>query len=211
MRFGSRKRIMQPLVLLSHSSINKEDARTLALLLITDEISVWFDEWEIQLGESVTGAVDDALERASHVILMWSKGASSSDWVTEERRAALTMAIQSGQPTIIVVLLDDEPLPPLLRDRRHLRWSGGTEEDRQELVDAVLGRPPSASLIRAVVRKYNEVITDTEADPSAPFNYAACPRCGSLDLNHRSATDYSHDRLYYFIDCGECGWGDWTE
>ncbi len=146
------------LVLVSHSSLDKDAAREAALFLVIDDVGVWYDEWDIPHGESIIGGIEDALAQASHVVLMWSRPARESPWVTAERQAALALALKRGSPQIIVVRLDDEEPPPLLSDRRFMTWRGGTEEDRVELVDAVLGRGPSAAFIRAVVRKYNEVI-----------------------------------------------------
>jgi hypothetical protein len=44
-----------------------------------------------------------------------------------------------------------------------------------------------------------------------PLPYKACPRCGSKHLERNSATDYEHDNIYYFIECRECEWQEYTE
>jgi hypothetical protein len=43
------------------------------------------------------------------------------------------------------------------------------------------------------------------------FGVLKCPRCKSLRLGGGTIIDETHDRLYYIIECIECGWSDWTE
>jgi hypothetical protein len=60
---------------------------------------------------------------------------------------------------------------------------------------------------RAVVDTYKRVITD-EKDPK--FGLGRCPKCGSGHLNRSSGED---PRLgyYYFIECEDCHWSDWSQ
>jgi hypothetical protein len=199
------------LVIVSHSHLDKDEARNAALLLVMDEVGVWFDEWQIPLGGSIVGSIDEALANSSHMLLMWSKSSSKSPWVTEERHAALSLAIQTGSPRIIVVRLDDTPLPPLLSDRLSMTWMGGTEADRVQLLDAICDRSPTVAFVRAVVRKYNELIYPEALFGSGdPLPYGACPRCGNVELARSSEAAPRSDKLFFFVECPECGWGDWV-
>jgi len=66
---------------------------------------------------------------------------------------------------------------------------------------------------RISVRELNELLDQRTIDPnsSAPLPFLACPRCGSENLSHKSATDAQHDEIYYMIDCRDCHWSDWTQ
>lgn len=60
----------------------------------------------------------------------------------------------------------------------------------------------------AILGAYKDLISD----PDEPFfGLQRCPECISRDLRHSSATDELGDETYYFIRCGNCGWGDWTQ
>jgi hypothetical protein len=192
----------------SHNRADKDTAREIGVFLTAEGVDVWFDEWEIAAGDSITEAISTGLHGCTHFIIIWSEHASKAGWVKRELAAALNRSISTGAPKIIPIMLDDTPLPDLIRDLRYLRYNGGSEEDRIAVVEAVKGVPPSQNFIRTVVRKYHEVIRD-ESDPV--FGLKACPNCGSSDLKGSSATDYSRDEQYFFLECRECQWSDWTQ
>jgi hypothetical protein len=197
------------LVFISHNKLDRDVAREIALFLTAENINVWFDEWEIAAGDSIIEEISGGLRGCTHFIIVWSKNASKSNWVRRELQTALAKAIQTGSPRVLPILLDNTPLPELLADIRYIRYHGGTEEDRWTLIQAVSGRKPSHNFIKAIVKKYHEVIRDPDAKD--PFGLVACPNCGSTRLKGSSYTDYKHDETYFVLACEECGWSDWTQ
>lgn len=189
-------------VFLSHNGADKAIARELAIFLIAENVSVWFDEWTIEVGDSIVGLLNSGLRDCSHFIILWSKNASRSRWVRSEMEAILHRSIETGNPRIVPIRLDDAELPPLLANLRHLVHQGGTEEDRNQLIAAILNRPPSENLIRAVVKKYHELIIDENG------GYSACPKCGSHRIRYIHHTDNTDMQTRVFVDCLECTWGE---
>ena len=49
-------------IFLSHSSKDKEFVRKLADDLKTYGLSVWFDEWEIKVGDSITNKISQGID-----------------------------------------------------------------------------------------------------------------------------------------------------
>jgi hypothetical protein len=76
-------------VFLSHASADKPAVRELAERLAGDGLRVWFDEWVIQPGDSIPLAIEQGLENSRTLVLVMSKNAFASDWVTPERHTAL--------------------------------------------------------------------------------------------------------------------------
>ncbi len=194
---------------ISYNQEDREAAQNIALFLTSENINVWFDEWEISAGDSIIKQINKGLTDCTHFVTVWSCHSATSSWVRSELEAVLQKAIEVGKPKIIPVLLDKTPLPPLLQPLKYLRYHGGTEEDRATIIESILGHKPSDDFIRSVVKKYHEVIID--ADAKGPFAYRACPTCGSKRLKWSSATDYARDDVYYFIECEDCGWSDWSQ
>jgi 5-methylcytosine-specific restriction endonuclease McrA len=64
------------------------------------------------------------------------------------------------------------------------------------------------SFPRAVVDTYERVIRD-DKDPI--FGLGFCPKCGSGRLNRSSGEDPNRDKFYYFIECEDCHWSDWSQ
>ena len=191
-----------------HNKANKDVAREIALFLAAENINVWFDEWEISAGDSIVQEIDTGLRGCTHFIILWSKNASTSNWVRRELQSTLAKATQTGSPRVLPILLDDTPLPELLSDICYIRYHDGTEEDRREIVRAVTGQRPSRNFIRAIIKKYREVIY---CEPSYrrdgtynPLGIAVCPACGSERLKY---TDYGHGKwAEIHLQCQECGW-----
>jgi hypothetical protein len=178
-------------VFLSHNSKDKPIASEIGLFLAAEGESVWFDAWKIPVGKSISASVSDALAASSHLLLLWSKNAKRSRWVRREVFAAISDEIESGEIVLVPVCLDKTPLPPLLRDLKYIRYEGGTEADRRQIISAILGRSPSDAFTKAVVKKYMELTR------GGPRGLKACPECGS------SALWWDDDG---FPHCKECKW-----
>jgi len=196
-------------VFISYNIADKVTATEIALFLTTESLNVWFDEWKISAGDSIVQQIESGLKDCSHFIILWSCNSSKSKWVRKELQSVLASAISNGYPKIIPIKLDNEPLPTLLADIRYISYHGGVEKDRNEIISAILGHAPSINLIKAVVKKYHELISNSDA--SNPFGLVACPKCGSDRLKGFSQVDPERDKLYNLIECKECGWNDWTQ
>ena len=59
--------MLNPTVFLSHTTADKDFARRLATVLTAHRIEVWFDEWEIKVGDSLMGKVQDGISRSSYL------------------------------------------------------------------------------------------------------------------------------------------------
>jgi predicted esterase len=57
-------------VFLSHSSRDKDLARRIAEDLKSHSIEVWFDEWEIRVGHSISQMIERGLEKADFVAVL---------------------------------------------------------------------------------------------------------------------------------------------
>ncbi|MHA1368997.1 MAG: TIR domain-containing protein [Promethearchaeota archaeon] len=197
------------LVFISYNKADKDVAREIALFLTSENIDVWFDEWEVSAGDPIIEQITKGLHNCTHFIVLWSKNALTSNWVRKELQSILVKAIQSGTPKILPIVFNETPLPEIMADIGYIKYRGGLEEDRWEIIRAVTGYDPSFNFIKAVVKKYHEVIYDPNAKD--PFGIVVCPRCGSERLKGSSFTDYQHDEVYFILACEECGWSDCTQ
>ncbi len=60
-----------------------------------------------------------------------------------------------------------------------------------------------------LARAYQAHLWDDESEEHLAFRF--CERCGSKSLERGTYTDFNHDRLYHWIKCTDCSWGDWSE
>src|SRR5271165_516437 len=103
---------------LSHNKADKEVARSIGAHMILTGIDVWFDEWELQAGDSIPGKLNEGLAAFDAFVLLWSADADRSNWVRQELHSAIMRAIKDDSAKIIPCLLDETQLPAIIADRR---------------------------------------------------------------------------------------------
>ena len=77
-----------PSLFLSHSSADKTFVEKLAKDLEGVGVNVWFDKWEIKVGDSLTGKIEEGLQANDYLGLVLSPAAVASEWVKAELSAA---------------------------------------------------------------------------------------------------------------------------
>lgn len=195
-------------VFLSHNSSDKMPARLLAVALVEQGVNVWFDEWAIRPGDSITGGIETGLLDAGVFVLVWSISAKKSNWVDTEVRAYLRRRVDDKSLRIIPVIIDDTPLPALVADYKGFRITEHTT--MEDIAAEITGRPSDTEIARMLQTKLLDLIRD-RASSGDPLPFLVCPQCGSSDLKRSEQTDYKRDRSYYIIECNKCRWMDWSE
>lgn len=81
-------------------------------------LTVWVDHSGIRAGDLISINISDALAQCNVMLLVWSRAAGTSQWVSQEWGAA-----NSNQKKIIPCKLDDTQLPALLADNAYINFS----------------------------------------------------------------------------------------
>lgn len=77
---------------ISHASEDKEEiAKPLAELLIKEGVEVWFDQYELKLGDPLRESIDSGLKEADYGIVILSKNFFSKQWTVYELDALITI------------------------------------------------------------------------------------------------------------------------
>jgi hypothetical protein len=74
---------------------------------------VWFDEWEINVGDSIVERMNEGLEGATYVVLCYSSSGVTSPWIAREWMPTLAKQL-SGHPVKILPALLTAGLPPAI-------------------------------------------------------------------------------------------------
>ena len=195
-------------IFISHNKKQKSQARLLAMALAEHGESVWFDEWTIRPGESLTGGIEEGLSRSSVFVLLWSKDAAASNWVDTELRAYIRRRVDDKKLRIIPIMMDDTPLPTLVADYRGFVAKSSRSIGR--IASDICGDPNEAQLVRRLRERIHELTYDETATRD-PLPFKRCPQCGESNFDRKTHTDRSRDDVYYIIICKECGWSEFTE
>lgn len=131
-------------VFLSHAGPDKEGIMAhLVAALDAAGITHWYDDREIQWGDSLTAKVDEGLRKCRYVVVVLSPVFLGRPWPERELNAALGLEIGSGRTHVLPLLAgSDHEIKraleryPLLADKKYLRWLG----DAGPIVEALQRR-----------------------------------------------------------------------
>ena len=102
-------------VFISHSSKDGHVATKISQELSRFGIHAWAYEQEIASGEDIVFNVETALKRVDYVLVLFSEAAIQSNWLKREVASRLIDDLAGGKESIIPVLLDEVPVPYLLK------------------------------------------------------------------------------------------------
>ena len=140
--FGFRRLSLPDIhVFICHASKDKPTARQVAHFLKGLGSEVWFDEWEIKVGESIVQKIDGALGQVTHLLLLLSKHSVYRPWVQKEFSSALMRQLSDSSITVLPMRLDDSQLPALLADIKYADARTGLSQGLAEIEYALLLRP----------------------------------------------------------------------
>jgi hypothetical protein len=190
-------------VFISYNAQDKETARLLAMLFAERGIGVWFDEWQIKAGESITGGIGKGIEECEVFILLWSAAAKGSRWVDTEMRAAIRKRVDKEAFRVVPVMLDGTELPTLVADYR-----GFTVSKASDLDTIVLEICPDESQVDVVARlqdRFLELVAN-QFPEGDEVRSLFCPVCASRNLSAQVKHEPRFDERLYLVGCADCGW-----
>lgn len=88
-------------IFISHASEDKDSlVRPLATILERMSVRVWYDEFSLQLGDSLTASIDKGLQESRYGLLVLSKSFLGKKWPDYEYRSLMTREID-GERVIL--------------------------------------------------------------------------------------------------------------
>lgn len=130
-------------VFISHASEDKEEVvRPLANALVIEGISVWYDEFELHIGDSLREKIDQGLANSRLGIVIISQGFIRKEWTNYELNGIVAQAITGNQILLPIwhrVTKDDVmKFSPTLADKIARNTSThSTDEIVQEICELV--------------------------------------------------------------------------
>jgi diguanylate cyclase (GGDEF)-like protein len=125
----------------SHAFEDKEFARTLADALSEKGYRVWFDEFELRIGDSLRRSIDLGLSRSRFGIVVLSPHFFAKEW-TQKELDALTARETTKKRIVLPIwhnisLREVRKYSPTLADRFAISSTGGIKEIVQQLTSVV--------------------------------------------------------------------------
>jgi tetratricopeptide (TPR) repeat protein len=117
---------------LSHSHADKPFVRQLSNDCEQQGISVWVDEAELLIGDSLIQKIQAAIDRTRFFAAVVSANSVDSEWVKKELEQALESEISSRSVKVLPILLGSVDRPPgFLRAKLYADFSGWPKDHNQ--------------------------------------------------------------------------------
>lgn len=126
-------------VFLCHAGEDKNIVRPLAEELTKRGVDVWYDEYSLELGDSLISKIDDGLAKSRFGVVILSKNFFGKAWPERELRGLATRELSEGKKVILpiwhgITIQDILDVHPPLADKVGIDTSKGLHA----LVDAIL-------------------------------------------------------------------------
>ncbi|MBI2305350.1 MAG: toll/interleukin-1 receptor domain-containing protein [Chloroflexi bacterium] len=125
-----------PQVFLAHSSEDHVKVGRLAYDLRRRGIPVWYDEWELRVGDSLHDKIEHGIRSSGYLMVVLSPHSVESPWVKKELNAALSMELEKRQLFVIPALIAECEAPLFLKDKMYADF----RSDYAKGLDQVLAR-----------------------------------------------------------------------
>lgn len=102
-------------VFLSYAFKDREFAQGIAKRLKAPGVDVWYDEWEMAIGDSIVNKIESAISSSDYIIILLSPNSVKSKWVQHELSAALVHELTARDVTIMPVVIADCEIPIALK------------------------------------------------------------------------------------------------
>lgn len=131
-------------IFICHAGEDKNEiVRPMAEAFAQAGITCWYDEAEIDWGDSITEKVSEGLKISRYVIVVLSEAFIGKNWPERELNAVLNMEASAGDVKVLPLLVGTQKTQTkilatysLLHDKMYLPWDG----DLRKIVAALLSR-----------------------------------------------------------------------
>ncbi len=122
-------------IFICHSSKDKHFVEKMAQDLVDFGIDVWYDKWEIKVGDSIIDKVNSGIIKSSYMGVVLSPNSIKSRWVKKELNTGLIKEIKRKKVIVLPILYKPSQIPPLLSDKKYADFTKGYQYGLSELLD----------------------------------------------------------------------------
>ena len=133
-----------PQLFLSYSSKDKAWVSQLADDLNLCGVDVWFDAWELRVGDDLHERIPDAVEKSKFVAVVVTQHFSESKWIRGEVHQALSREKGGDRTVVLPLLAGDVSVPPLLATKKFLDFFHDYFRSLAHLAGLIHDLPPDA-------------------------------------------------------------------
>ncbi len=142
-------------IFISHTSKDHDFVWELTKKLkkdLSNIVNIFIDDWEIKVGDSMVGKIDEAAQNADFFIIVLSKYSLKQEWIQREIDIAFTRLIQKKSKILPVWLdISEEQVPPILLSIKAAVFRIRNiidEEEYKKLIEPILDHEKAKYLLK---------------------------------------------------------------
>ena len=114
------KRTAEPDIFISHSSRDKDAALKLATTLNFCAIDVWLDDWELEVGQSLTDEIAKAMDDSRYIAILITENYNETVWTKTEYKKALAREQKEKRTVMLPLIVGEAQIPDFLEDKVYI-------------------------------------------------------------------------------------------
>ncbi|CAH1203095.1 putative TIR domain-containing protein [Candidatus Nitrotoga sp. BS] len=114
------KRTAKPDIFISHSSKDKKAALHLAKVLNFCSIDVWLDDWELEVGQSLTDEISKAMNESRYIAILITENYNKTVWTKTEYKKALSREQKEQRTVMLPLIIGEAVIPDFLEDKMYI-------------------------------------------------------------------------------------------
>jgi hypothetical protein len=114
------KRTTNPDIFVSHSSRDRAAASLLSKNLNLCAIDVWLDDWELEVGQSLTDEIAKAMEGSRFIAILITENYNKTVWTKTEYKKALAREQKENRTVMLPLIVGEAQIPDFLEDKIYI-------------------------------------------------------------------------------------------
>jgi hypothetical protein len=116
---------------------DSEFATRLAQQLVKHKTTVWIDQWELNVGDSLINRIQAGIDGASALLVILSKTSVESEWCKKELSTGLIRELEEKRVVVLTVLMEDCAIPLFLRDKLYADFRTNFDSGLKAILESI--------------------------------------------------------------------------
>lgn len=114
------RRTSKPDIFISHSSRDKAAALHLATTLNFCAVDAWLDDWELEVGQSLTEGIAKAMNESRFIAILITENYNKTVWTKTEYKKAIAREQRENRTVMLPLIVGEAEIPDFLEDKIYI-------------------------------------------------------------------------------------------
>lgn len=124
-------------IFISYSHQDKTFVDDLAKQLVAQNVHVWLDRWELNIGDSILEKVQEAIDESSALLVILSKSSTASEWCKKEINGGLLKELEEKRVFVLPILLEDCEIPLFARGKLYADFRSSHDDGLRTVLEGI--------------------------------------------------------------------------